>query len=79
MLAAVDDITRGFRRPGGKSLSGLRVGRELDRTIKLRGCRPTVIVSDNGTELTSHAILRCQKDRSVLWPMSRRANRSRTA
>ena len=26
-----------------------------------------MIVSDNGTELTSHAILRWQEDRSVLW------------
>ena len=27
----------------------------------------TLIVSDNGTELTSHAILRWQVERSVLW------------
>ena len=26
-----------------------------------------MVVSDNGTELTSHAILRWQEDRSVLW------------
>ncbi len=42
-------------------------GSELDRINELRGCRPAVIVSDNGTELTSHAILRWQEERSVLW------------
>ena len=26
-----------------------------------------MVVSDNGTELTSHAILRWQEERSVLW------------
>ena len=49
------------------SLSGLRVGRELDGIAELRGCRPATIVSDNGMELTSHAILRWQEERSVLW------------
>ncbi len=34
--------------------------------------------SDNGTEMTSHAILRRQKDLGILWH-SRRPNRSRTA
>ena len=36
---------------------GTRVGRELDAVIAGRGC-PTMTVSDNGTELTSMAILR---------------------
>ena len=48
------------------SLSGVRVGRELDRIAELRG-RAAMIISDNGTELTSHAILRWQEDRGVLW------------
>lgn len=48
------------------SLSGLRVARELDRLIVWRGA-PQMIVSDNGTELTSHAILRWQQDRGVEW------------
>jgi putative transposase len=37
------------------SLSGERVGRELDR-IALTTGYPCMIVSDNGTELTSNAI-----------------------
>jgi transposase InsO family protein len=45
---------------------GVRVGRELDRIIARRG-RPAMIVSDNGTELTSHAILHWQKERGVEW------------
>jgi putative transposase len=68
VLAVVDDFTREcLGLVADTSLSGLRVGRELDRIAEMRGCRPMVIVSDNGTELTSHAILRWQEERSVLW------------
>ena len=68
VLAVVDDFTREcLGLVADTSLSGLRVGRELDRIAELRGCRPAMIVSDNGTELTSHAILRWQEERSVLW------------
>jgi len=38
-------------------LSGVRVARELTRLIGMRG-KPHTVVSDNGTELTSSAILR---------------------
>lgn len=38
------------------SLSGFRVARELDCVIAERG-RPMMIVSDNGSEFTSNAIL----------------------
>ena len=68
VLAVVDDFTREcLGLVVDTSLSGLRVGRELDRIAELRGRYPTMIVSDNGTELTSHAILRWQEGRSVLW------------
>ena len=67
VLAVVDDFTREcLALVVDVSLSGLRVGRELDRITEFRG-RPTMIVSDNGTELTSHAILRWQEEQSVLW------------
>lgn len=49
------------------SLSGPRVGRELDRVTKLRGCRRTMIVNHSGTELTSYANPRWHEERSVLW------------
>jgi putative transposase len=48
------------------SLSGKRVARELDRVIRQRG-KPSSIVSDNGTELTSHAILTWSGDTKVNW------------
>jgi transposase InsO family protein len=39
------------------SLTAPRIVRELDRIVETRGC-PRMIVSDNGTEFTSNAILR---------------------
>ena len=40
--------------------------RELTRLIGLRG-KPHTVVSDNGTELTSSAILRWSQERRVEW------------
>jgi putative transposase len=55
-LCVVDDFTREtLAIVVDTSLSGVRVGRELDRIIARRG-RPAMIASDIGTELTSHAI-----------------------
>lgn len=66
-LCVVDDFTReALAIVVDTSLSGVRVGRELDRIIARRGW-PAMIVSDNGTELTSHAILRWQKERGIEW------------
>lgn len=48
------------------SLSGLRVARELDRLVAERG-KPKMVVSDNGTEFTSNAILRWADDTRVDW------------
>jgi putative transposase len=48
------------------SLSGHRVARELDGLLSQRG-RPAMVVSDNGTELTSTAILRWQQERGIAW------------
>ena len=67
MLAVVDDFTREcLGQVVDTSVSGLRVGRELHRITSIRG-HPEMIVSDNGTELTSLAILRWQEDCGVLW------------
>ena len=58
ILAVVDDCTREcLALVADSSLSGLRVARELDAIIRQRGKRPDTIVSDNGTELTSNAVL----------------------
>ena len=48
------------------SLSGARVARELDSVIARYG-KPQTIVSDNGTELTSRAILKWQNETGVAW------------
>jgi hypothetical protein len=48
------------------SLSGARVARELDGLIAERG-RPRMIVSDNGSELTSNAILAWADQAHVEW------------
>lgn len=67
ILVVVDDCTReGLALVGDTSLSGRRVARELDRIIAFRG-KPQRIVSDNGTELTSHAILGWQEERGIEW------------
>jgi putative transposase len=67
VLAIVDDFTREcLSLVVDTSLSGARVARELDRLIEVRG-HPCSIVSDNGTELTSRAMLRWQLATSVGW------------
>ena len=40
--------------------------RELDELIRRRG-QPDMIVSDNGTEMTSHAVLGWRQERGVGW------------
>ena len=67
ILAVVDDFTREcIALVADTSLSGTRVGRELDAVIAARG-RPSMIVSDNGTELTSMAILRWSQHTRIEW------------
>ena len=58
MLTLVDDFTREcLALVADTSLSGRRVARELETVIARRG-KPRTIVSDNGTEFTSMAILK---------------------
>jgi putative transposase len=67
ILAVVDDFTREcLCLVADTSLPGLRVARELDAIIAKRG-RPVLCVSDNGTELTSMAILRWCQETQVQW------------
>jgi putative transposase len=67
VLVVVDHFTREcLALVVDTSLSGLRVARELDAIIATRG-RPLMLVSDNGTELTSRAILQWQEDMGVEW------------
>jgi transposase InsO family protein len=67
VLNVVDDVTREcLALVADTSISGHRVVRELTRLISERG-KPLMIVSDNGTELTSSAILRWSQERRVEW------------
>lgn len=67
MLTVVDDYTRVcLGIVVDTSLSGQRVGRELDRLIEDYG-KPETILSDNGTEFTSHAILKWSMEKEVGW------------
>lgn len=67
VLAVVDDYSREcLALVADTSLSGIRVTRELDKIIRHRG-RPRTIVSDNGTELTSMAVLKWCQDTRVDW------------
>lgn len=63
VLAVVDDFSREcLRLAADTSLPGARVARELDGVVAIRG-RPLTCVSDNGTELSSTAILAWGQDR----------------
>jgi putative transposase len=67
IFAVADDFTREcLALVPDTSISGARVARELDAVIRLYG-KPETIVSDNGTELTSRAILEWQNERGVSW------------
>ena len=57
ILVVVDDFTREcLAAVADTSISGVRVARELDGLVARRGV-PATIVSDNGPELTSRAVL----------------------
>jgi putative transposase len=67
ILAVIDDCTREcLALIADTSISCRRVARELDSVIRLYG-KPKTIVSDNGTELTSRAILEWQNETGVAW------------
>jgi len=67
ILTVIDDYTReNLALVADTSISGLRVSRELDRIITDRGL-PNTIVSDNGTEFTSMAILQWVQNNGIDW------------
>jgi putative transposase len=67
ILNIVDDVTREcLAAIPDTSISGKRVARELTALIDARG-KPQMIVSDNGTEFTSNAILGWQQEHAVEW------------
>lgn len=67
ILCVIDDYSREYLASVvDTSLSGQRVARELDQIAEERGY-PAMIVSDNGTEFTSNAMLRWHHERGVAW------------
>ncbi len=58
VLCVIDDFTREcLATIADNSITGERVARELDNIAQQRGY-PLLVVSDNGTEFTSNAMLR---------------------
>ena len=67
ILTVVDDCSREcLALVADTSLSGARVARELDRLVAERG-KPKMVVSDNGSELTSNAILTWADQSRIAW------------
>jgi putative transposase len=67
ILAIVDDFTReALALVVDTSIGGRRLARELDLLVVRRG-KPAVIVSDNGTEMTSRAILEWTNRTGLAW------------
>ena len=67
ILAVVDDFTReSLALIPDTSLSGVRVARELEALVVRHG-RPASCVSDNGTELTSKAVLKWTQTTGIAW------------
>ena len=67
VLNVIDDMTKEcLAAIPDTSISGRRVARELDAIIHRRG-KPCMIVSDNGTEFTSNAMLSWTQAAGVIW------------
>lgn len=67
ILAVNDDCCReNLCLVADTSISGARVAREIDALVRLYG-KPATIVSDNGTEFTSRAILKWADANDVAW------------
>jgi transposase InsO family protein len=67
ILNIVDDVTREcLGAIPDVSISGVRVARELSAIVTRRG-KPGMIISDNGTELTSNAILAWSAETGIEW------------
>ena len=67
ILNVIDDVTKeSLAAVVDTSISGRRVARELTALMERRG-KPGLIVSDNGTEFTSNAILEWVEKMKVKW------------
>lgn len=68
LLGVMDQFAReGLTLTVDTSLPGLRVVRELENLVRKRGKAPKIIVSDNGPELVSCAVLQWAAKHDVEW------------
>lgn len=67
ILTVVDDFTReSLKMVVDTSINGGRVAQELSELMEVRG-KPECILSDNGTEFTSQAILKWSLGNQISW------------
>jgi transposase InsO family protein len=66
IMTLVDDFTRECLDGNGHLTRRPKIRREIDCIGRLRGY-PKMLVSDNGTEFTSNAILGWQQEHDVEW------------
>jgi len=67
ILCVIDDFSRkSLGLVVDSSITGERVTRELDKLIERHG-KPDTIVSDNGSEFTSNALLKWQERTRINW------------
>jgi transposase InsO family protein len=67
ILNVIDDVTKEcLAAVADTSISGKRVARELTALVARRG-RPTMVVSDHGTEFTSNAMLGWTSEHRIAW------------
>ena len=67
ILAVNDDCCReNLALIADTGISGARVARDLDALVRIYG-KPVCVVSDNGTEFTSKAILKWANENGVEW------------
>jgi transposase InsO family protein len=67
ILNVIDDVTKEcLAAIADTSISGRRVARELDAIIARRG-KPDLIISDQGTEFTSNAMLAWAQSSRTAW------------
>jgi putative transposase len=67
VLTIQDDYSRlALGTIADNSISGVRVIRELECIMKKRG-KPKMIISDNGTEFTSNAVIKWSMEQGISW------------
>jgi len=67
ILTVVDDFTKeSLATVSDTSITGRRLVAELDRIVERRG-KPLSIVSDNGGEMTSRAVLQWTMETGIDW------------